>query len=57
MKIVNQDWSLGDESDITVKTLGVLDFGFSSTNVALNVIEAGLTTPINSDFDLESRER
>jgi hypothetical protein len=54
-KIINQDWALGDESDITVKTLGVLDFGFSSTNVALNVIEAGLTTPINSDFDLESR--
>ena len=54
-KIINQDWTLGDESDITVKTLGVLDFGFSPTDVALNITEAGLTTPINSDFFLETR--
>ncbi|WP_332032356.1 choice-of-anchor D domain-containing protein [Kaistella sp.] len=60
VKLINQDLALGSSSSFNVKNGGTLDFGFSPSNLALNITNhvntAAFKTEANSTIKITSSE-
>lgn len=60
VQLINQDFALGNSSSFNVKNGGVFDFGFNSSNLALNITNhvnsATFKTEANSTIKITSPE-